>query len=271
MKLKDDSLIRGQVKALKLNFSECIKVNCSLISTCQAIAKNTKNPELRSNNPFRIKCEYSQKPLIKVANLKQWSYKPFHNLTPNVFLENLAGIIAGEAPTSPVVQRCGLSCAYDKPEKTSTMILEIGRVAVDAPVRSGSTVTIESSFDVSTANTLSTTVSNATTPSTTQFSLTSVTGLSIGDRLQVVTSNGKEQVKVSNISGNLITISTTPPAPSLTVAPAVSAVVNQMISRLHLCQGTSTLNNGIPISIAPFFDTKSSSETLDFIHVIDFI
>ncbi len=271
MKLKEDSLIRGQVRALKLNFSECIKVNCSLISTCHAIAKNTKNPELRSVNPFRIKCEYSKNPLVKVGSLKQWSYKPFHNLTPNTFLENLAGQIAGEAPTVPVAERCGLSCAYDKPEKTSTMILEIGRVAVDTPVRSGANVTIESTFDTATANTLSTTVSNASTPSTTQFSLTSVTGLSIGDRLQVTTVNGKEQVKISNISTNLITISTTPPAPALTFAPAVGAVVNQMISRLHLCQGTSTLNNGIPISIAPFFDTKNNTETLDFIHTIQFI
>jgi hypothetical protein len=271
MRNKEDSLIRGQVRALKLNFSECIKVNCSLISTCQAIAKSTKNPEVKASNPFRIKCEFSKTPLVKIGSLRQWSYKPFHNLTPNAFLENLAGIIAGEAPTLPVAQRCGLSCAYDKPEKTSTMILEIGRVAVNSPVRSGSSVTIESNFDTATANTLSTTVSNASTPSTTQFSLTSVIGLTIGDRLQVVTANGKEQVKISNIATNLITVSTTPPAPSLTVAPAVGAVVKQMISRLHLCQGTSTLNNGIPISIAPFFDTKASSETLDFIHVIDFI
>jgi hypothetical protein len=181
-------------------------------------------------------------------------------------LENIAKHLAGESTPTLEISFCALSTSYDIPDKNSTLALELGRVAVDAPVRSGSVITVASSFGASDAICLNTTISGVT--STTVFTVTSATGLQIGDRVQITLSNlsnRKEERKISNIAGSTITLSE-----ALSATPAVSDAFKQMISRIHLINGsaTLTLNSGDAASIAPYKTIKSSTDTLDFEHTI---
>lgn len=186
--------------------------------------------------------------------------------TNNTLLENIAKHISGESTPTLEAQFTALSTAYDVPTKASTLTLELGRVAVDAPVRSGSVVTVDSTFTLTDGNCLETYITAVT--STTVFTVNSVTGLTIGDRVQITLtnySNRKEERKISNIAGSTITLSE-----ALSATPAVNDFFKQMISRIHLIGGsaTLTLNSGDALSIAPYKTIKTSTDTLDFTHTI---
>lgn len=277
IKYKNDAIFRGIVTVKKANWSKCESINCKLISNCQS--KKIEDVECFASIPlvevtesklnlstFEVKGNRLKRLFCKlIARLK---YKNgIHNNTAQAYLDNICKHIAGESTPDLSISYCGLSAAFDPSDKDSSLENEIDRVATGTPSRNENVVTVTSNFGGSDGNTLSTTVSSAT--STTVFDLTSVTGLQVGDALQIVfaSTNRAETRKISNIASNTITVDT-----AYSEAPAVSDVANQLIQRLHLVSGGSaTLDSGTAISIAPFEQTKSSSETLQINHTIKLI
>ena len=191
-----------------------------------------------------------------------------HNNTSQEFLDNIAKHVAGESTPDLEVAYCAFSCAFDPPDKDSSLVLEVGRVAITSADRTNSTIVIDSTFGSTDGNTLSTTVSSVTSNSI--FELTSVTGLQVGDALQLTlsgASNRKETRKISAISTNQITVSS-PYSSTITV----NDIAAQKIMRLHLIAGgTATLNTGSPVSVAPYPDFKLSSQTKEITHTIKLI
>jgi hypothetical protein len=184
----------------------------------------------------------------------------------NTLLQDVAKHISAESTPTLAVGYCALSTAFDTPDKTTVLEKEIGRVAVTSKTRSGSTVTINSSFGSSSANCLSTTISTVT--SATVFTVASTTGLQTGDRVQITLAgyaNRKEERKISTIVGSTITLTE-----ALSATPSASDAFKQMISRVQLAHGsaTGTLNSGSATSIAPYKIIKTSLDTVDFIHTI---
>lgn len=144
-------------------------------------------------------------------------------------------------------------------------VKELGRVVPTTSV-SGTKLKITASFDTSTANCLNTTISSVTSSSV--FDLTSVTGLTTGDRIEIILSTGAEQREVTNISTNTVTVS-----PALSSTPAGSEVARQLISAFHVVTGGSaSANSGSTIYSAQFIKFKDSNEPqLEFNQSIDIL
>jgi hypothetical protein len=181
----------------------------------------------------------------------------------NDYLNIIADLIDAD------VSYLALVADYDSPTSTSEIgdagVNELGRVVPTTSV-SGNRLTISASFDTSTANCLNTTISGVT--STTVFDLTSVTGLTVGDRIEIVLSTGSEQRKISNIATNTITIDK-----ALSSTPAGSEVVKQYISGFYLVTGGSaSANSGTTIFADSFIKFKDSDEPqLEFSQAINIL
>jgi len=246
----EDSRIQGLVNITEADFCECFKKQCSKIKEC-------------SKNILNTNCIY-EKPLVKVNYLEKKLENDFalHNATATEFLENICKHLTGESTPNLTISHCGISTGYDTPNQSSSLQLEIGRVAVSSKTRNGTLVTVTSNFDFSDGNTLQTAISSAS--SSTVFNLSSVIGLSIGDRLRITLDTGQEERKIQSISGNQITLAT-----GLSKTPSLNNIAEQMISRLHLiANGTLTLNSGSAISLAPYIRTKSSTQSILITHTI---
>jgi len=245
-----DSRIQGLINITEGDFSKCFKIQCSEIDKC-------------SQNLLNTTCLY-EKPLVKIDSLEKKLENDFalHNATATEFLENICKHLIGESTPNLTISHCGISTAYDTPNQSTPLQQEIGRVTVSNKTRNGTIVTITSTLGFSSGNTLQALITSAN--SSTVFNLSSVIGLSIGDRLRITLDTGQEERKIQNISGNQITLST-----GLSKTPSVNNIVEQMISRLHLvANGTLALNSGSAISLAPYTRTKSSTQNILITHTI---
>lgn len=204
---------------------------------------------------------------IHEENLGTWQ----KNLNPNAYIYALAET----ALTSGADLRykyVALSSYYDEPQKTDTLLNELGRVAPISITRVNNKITIDATFGTSEANTLKANITTVTDRK--NFILSSKTGLLVGDRVKIILPNNPqgEQRKISFISSssNAITINK-----EVSENPSISASnnFNQMISRVHLIYGsTATLssNSGEGCSIAKLLETKNSTQTLYTRHEITF-
>lgn len=273
---KNDSRIQGLVKATNTDFTNC--QGCKNYNICTKLPIN------------KIICIYNKPPYEKIESdnhsmeleedskikaffkrlLTYYKYKnTFHNAITNEYLANIQKHASGEStPTTLAISYCGLSTSYNDPTKESTLELEIGRIAIDSIERTGNVIEVQSVFSTTDANTNNTTVSNATTPTTTQFSVTSGTNFNVGDRISVTLSslsNKKVQTKITAKSTNLLTVS-----PALDVAPVNTDTVNQLISRINLINGSASLilNSGTSVSISKYVTQKNSTQTITIQHTI---
>jgi hypothetical protein len=271
IKFKADQRIRGLVRVKKADFSYCKSINCKALELCSKVKPEDiicsvhpgENPvNITLSEPKDMELEEDNKYLAWLKNFLIWNKfkNQFHNAITTEYLENIQKHLAGTSTPVLAASYCGLSSAFDAPTKASTLILELGRVTT-SPVRTGTQVVCTSSFGLTDANCLATTVSAVT--STTVFTLTSVVGLQVGDRIRLTlsgASNRKEQRKITNIAGSIITVSE-----AFTSTITIGDTAEQMISRIHLVNGsaTSTLNSGSSISIAGYIDTKISTQTVE--------
>lgn len=252
---KDKINLAGLINIDEYNWQECININCSLINSCI--------DNIKKGN---ISCKYGI-PRFKLRVLQKTIENEFaiHNSTGTTFLENICKHLANESTPLLKATHCSLSTAFDTPDTNSAIELEIGRVQVFSPRRDGSTVTINSNFTLTDANTLSTTISSVTSNSI--FDLTSVTGLAVGDGIRIIFTDSKyNDRKIQAIAGNQITLTQ-----ALDYTPVVGNTANQLIRRIYLIgDGTNTLNTGFGISLAPYIRTKTSSQTINITHTIRF-
>lgn len=191
------------------------------------------------------------------------------NLTPSAFLDALCDACTGTA-TDFEIKYIALSTAYDPPTKSTGLELELARFEPSSAIQKlGKRLIIEAEFD-NTVVTASKNISSVT--STTVFVVNNVTGLSVGDRIQVKVAGNTlfEQRKITDITGTTITVHQ-----AFSGLPVVgSDYCKQMISRLHLVYGasaTSSLNSGSAISLATLKTSKLSTETLYTRHEIEFL
>ena len=251
----DSIKLDGLINIDSYNWSACISIDCKLLNHC--IDKSKKND---------IKCVYGI-PKFKYHEEKKVIENNFaiHNSTGLTFLENISKHLVGESTPSLSATHCSLSTAYDSPTINSIVELEIGRVALFTPSRDSVTCTFNSNFGLTDGNTLTTTISSVT--STSIFDVTSVIGLQIGDRIRVIkTDNSYNERKIQAIAGNQITL-TVP----LDFTPTIGLSFKQLISRIYLiANGTGTLNTGYGMSIAPYINSKSSTDTRNFKHTLRF-
>lgn len=270
----DDSRIQGLVETKRANFSACMEAGCFRVRECSSVkikdidCIHTKPLLQISNSKFDLHTETKNKvkAFFERLVLRYKNPHTFHNATNQTFLDNLAKYLADESTPDLSAQYIAFSSKFSAPSKNSILELELGRVAT-TPTRSGAAVTAEASFGLTDANTLSTTVDTVVDAS--QFSILDVTGLSIGDRVQVkVGGTAFLPTAVTAISGTLVTVD-----PPLSTLPVNGDTFEQMISRVQLVAGsaTATLNSGDPVSIAPYIDTKSSTETLDVTFTVTFV
>jgi|TARA_R100000049_G_C1935906_1_gene79775 hypothetical protein len=158
---------------------------------------------------------------------------------------------------------------YAKPTATTDIqdsgVNQLGRVVPTSVTSSGTKITVTSTINTSTANPLDTTVSSAS--STTVFDLTSVTGLTVGDRLEITLSTGTEDREIDSISTNTITVTK-----AYSSAPAVSDVARGKISAVHIIKGGTI--GGVDGATLAAFQTvlfKANTEEKTFTHTIDLI
>ena len=280
IKFKKDSRIQGLIKIKKSDFTLCKSSGCIHFNKCTSVKPQDidciyKEPLVRfTDSKFNLEPDGFGK-LHKLRSFfKQLAWRKrfggtFHNDTNQTFLNDLAKHLAGESTPDLTTQFVAFSSAYDNPEKTTVLELELGRVVPSTVTRNNAQVVIEASFGLTDANTL---LTNTGTPvSASQFNIVSTTGLQVGDRVEVLLSALGDRVesrKVSVISGTLITLST-----ALSLTPTAGDTFRQMISRVQLVHGgaTSTLNSGSPTSIAQYIDTKKSTDTLTITYQVTFI
>lgn len=110
-------------------------------------------------------------------------------------------------------------------------------------------ITANTFYGAADFTTLSTTVEAAPAPTTTVFTLASVTGLRVNDMIRVGLTGGYEYVKVTAIAGAEVTVS-----PALSAAPAAADTVDQVIEEAGVfgdvpagyTTGTIAVTNGSP-------------------------
>ena len=193
-----------------------------------------------------------------------FSYKK--NLTPNQYLTDLASISKG-LTVDMEIKYVALSTAYDPPNKQTVLELEIARVVPLSISQVNNKLIIEGKFD----NTFFTKQTNITAVTDKKiFTVTSSTGLSVGDRIQVKINSNWEQRKIVNIAGNIITVHE-----NFTSLPTAGTDnVQQMISRLHLIYGsgaTLAINTGKACSLAQLVTYKPSTADIYTRHEIEFL
>lgn len=218
------------------------------------------------------------KGLIKAWACENGIYTPIHentymsykkNLQPNGYITD----IVNSALYSPVDLRfkyVALSTKFDTPAKTDTLLNEIGRVVPSSITKVGNKIIVESTFAITDANTLTTSITAFSDRQT--LTLTSVTGLQVNDGVQITLPNGaKEERRITAISTLTITLDKV-----LSTDPSIVTTGNikQLICRIHLVYGTSstlTLNSGYGASIASLKLTKSSTQIIYTRHELEFL
>lgn len=274
---KEDRRIQGLVEARKADFVECIHYKCPHLMTCskQKVSEIScvfEKPLVQfSASKFDLKTETKNaiKAFFERLKLRALMPNTFHNATNQTFLDNIAKYLADESTPDLSAQYVAFSTEFSVPTKNSSLINEIGRVAPSSVSRAGAVVTVDASFGLTDANTLSTTIKASPTPTASQFDVNDVTGLQVGDRVQVTLGGTRKvQTKVDSIATLTVTVD-----PPLDTAPTGGEVFEQMISRVQLVAGsaTTTLNSGDPVSIASYIDTKASTQTLDVTFTISFV
>jgi hypothetical protein len=280
IKYTDDSRIQGLVETKKANFSKCMETNCENLAACTAVKVRDiqcvyEKPLVQiSNSRFDLHTETKNKIKAYFERLLLRYRKPntFHNVTNQVLLDNLAKHVANESTPDLSAQFLALSSEYGVPSKSSLLVNELGRIAPLSVNRNGAEVVIEGTFGLTDANTLST---NVDTPiDRTQFSVDAVSGaglrgLAVGDRIQIKLDGIRwYPTQITAISTLTLTID-----PAVDVDLSGGEELEQMIARVHLIGGTATLtlDSGDPFSIAPYINTKSSTENIDVTFTITFV
>jgi hypothetical protein len=191
------------------------------------------------------------------------SYKK--NLTPNQYAEDLINTAMG-INSDLQFKYVALSTAYDPPQKTDNLILEVARVVPVSINKIGKKIIIESKFD-NTVFTKSVNITAVTDKKT--FTISSPLGFVVGDRIQVKIGNEWQQRKLINITGSIFTVNE-----DFTVLPSVGTNnCQQMASRLHLVYGVSTLalNSGKAVSLAQLIAYKPSTSDIYTRHEIEIL
>lgn len=250
-----DINLKGLINITTSDFSECIKANCNLLRIC---SNKTVN-EIVCIYPAKLVKHTFEKKVIE----NNYAVK---NTTTNTFLENIAKNVSGESTPTLTVLYSALSTNSQQITKNTILENEIGRVAITNSIRVGSSIDITSTFGLTDANTLDTTITSVTDEYT--FDLASVVGLAVLDRIRInITNFGDVDRQIDDITSNTITLSD-----PLPLVPTIGDSAKQLITRIQLVAGgTLTLNSGTGVSIAPSIFTKSSTQTKEFIHTLRFI
>jgi len=227
---------------------------------------------MKNKSKFKIKGKIqswliSENNEIKTLFVRDYlSYKS--NLTPNEYLNDIASLGKGLTPNLEL-KYIALSTAYDPPQKTTGLELELLRVEpLETITQINNKLVIEAKFE--TGSTAKGEIASVTDLKT--FTLSSATGFNIGDRIAVKVTGitTKEERKITNKSGNIITVHQDFSAlPETGVDKCL-----QMISRLHLVYGasaTGTVNTGSPASLAQLITAKLSTDTIYTRHEIEYI
>lgn len=189
------------------------------------------------------------------------------NLTPNNYLYDQATQAMGSTPDLKF-KYISLSTAYDPPAKDTGLELEFARIAITTNVSQvANKIIITGAFGSSFA-TVKKNITSVT--STTVFVVNNTTGLQVGDRIQIQLTNGqKEEKKITDITGNTITIYS---PVSGTIAIGTN-YCKQMVGRLYLIYGataTGTNGTGSPVSSAQLISVKETTDTIYTRHEVEF-
>jgi hypothetical protein len=172
-----------------------------------------------------------------------------HNLVVNKFFEHLFARLQG-TPTSDQTLAVGyfaIGTNYGtSPASTdTTLVNEIFRF-VPSELYNNGTLTFYASTLIKSSQgnpTGNTTVSNATTPTTSQFSVANAASLLSGDLVEVQTSLGNYDCRITNVNGSIITVFTLDTIDNLLpTAPAVGYNVARMYGEGGLFMGTLATN-----------------------------
>ncbi len=174
-------------------------------------------------------------------------------------LNDIVNHLAGSSTPTLALNYVVFTSNFDVPNQTTTLASdarERGRVAVSSIDDNGTSLTVNYTLGTTIANCLSTTMSAVT--SNTVFTLTSVTGLGVNDRIQITISGVNYDRKVTNLSGSIVTINS--PLPSV---PIIGTVVKQKISRIALVYGgTGSSGTGTVADWEQYILFKDSSMSI---------
>lgn len=287
--LVDDGKIRGILKLTKVDFAECIKIDCPFLDKCQ---QNSTNIHCIYPKP-KVKTEFSKQKLE--SREKNWfkrtlqnlrlkvdkeAKNKFHNNTHNEFITDLARHLANESTPALNAQYVGVASTYAAIDKETALVAsdEIARVAVDTPTRTNAQVTITATFGAATGTTFESTISSSPSPTTTVFTVDDTpSDIEVGDTIQVQNTNGysgsgkTETREVTGVSGSQITVS-----PALSIAPNSGDTFKQVLTRIYLLHGTANADPSISfgriISLAGLEKvSKTSTQIMNVEYQISFI
>lgn len=248
-----DFSFQGFVDIKTANWKHCIERDCPLLPECEKSFAKTDD----------VDCIYPEKQVWYECERQDIQEDGFsamrHNATGNTFISDFLDNCRGTASTSLEFNAGAVSTRFNdegEPNGATTLVSD-GRILGFGTVINGGTypmVTSKVTFDSSSANTLSTTITG-TPASKTTFDIVSASGLAINDLVYITQTAplGRVPRKVTGLSSTTVTLNE-----ALDSIPVSGNVFEQSWSRAYLLTNSDGSSTGTVASSIPYTNTKAS-------------